>query len=478
MKRLRSRRAALVASLAAALVAASVLVANGATARTASPTRSSSTTRSRSRPPTRGGRSIPPHPWSTTRSTTRSSRTRAATSRIRFRCSCRRSRRARTRRRTPSSSSGTSTSPTGRRSPRPTSPARCGGSSEPEGQPGLPARRHHGLGAVEVHGRHALEDAGHPAAGDPREPVDRRPQLGAGEEERRHRRRQRGQGRQGRELAQLHRVGRRRQRPVHARAPTARPRRSRSTPNAKYWGAKKSRWSSVVVRNMVAATQLLNVGRGSHEIAVDLSADQARDADGQQERQGLAPALDLDLLRLRQRRPEGLGGHVEQELPEGDPLRARLRLDREPRRQGRDPGARRHPVDVPRLAAAERTGQDGRREGQGGAGGVGGRRPEGDDDLPERPDDQRRPVHLDGAEGPGEPEGRRASTSRSRARRPRTGSTTTGPGSRRSASRSGAPTTPIPPTTSSSRPASSSAFAPAGRRAATRRSRSSPPRRW
>jgi peptide/nickel transport system substrate-binding protein len=47
------------------------------------------------------------------------------------------------------------------------------------------------------------------------------------------------------------------------------------TPNAKYWGAKKSGWSSVVVRNMVAATQLLNVGRGSHEIAVDLSADQA-----------------------------------------------------------------------------------------------------------------------------------------------------------------------------------------------------------
>ena len=46
-------------------------------------------------------------------------------------------------------------------------------------------------------------------------------------------------------------------------------------PNANYWGAKKSPWSSVVVRNMVATTQLLNVGRGSHEIAVDLSADQA-----------------------------------------------------------------------------------------------------------------------------------------------------------------------------------------------------------
>jgi peptide/nickel transport system substrate-binding protein len=47
-------------------------------------------------------------------------------------------------------------------------------------------------------------------------------------------------------------------------------------PNTSYWGAKKSPWSSVVVRNMIAATQLLNVGRGSHEIAVDLSADQAQ----------------------------------------------------------------------------------------------------------------------------------------------------------------------------------------------------------
>ena len=85
-----------------------------------------------------------------------------------------------------------------------------------KGNPSFLLAGYHGLGAVEVHGRHPLEDAGHPAAGDPREPVDRRPQLGAREEERRHRRRQRGQGRQGRELAQLHPLGRRRQRPVHA----------------------------------------------------------------------------------------------------------------------------------------------------------------------------------------------------------------------------------------------------------------------
>jgi peptide/nickel transport system substrate-binding protein len=47
-------------------------------------------------------------------------------------------------------------------------------------------------------------------------------------------------------------------------------------PNSSYWGRKKAAFSSVVVRNMVAPTQLINVGRGSHEAAVDLSADQAQ----------------------------------------------------------------------------------------------------------------------------------------------------------------------------------------------------------
>ncbi|HUY70879.1 MAG TPA: ABC transporter substrate-binding protein [Gaiellaceae bacterium] len=47
-------------------------------------------------------------------------------------------------------------------------------------------------------------------------------------------------------------------------------------PNTNYWGAPKSQWTSVVVRNMIAPTQLLNVARDSHEIAIDLSADQAQ----------------------------------------------------------------------------------------------------------------------------------------------------------------------------------------------------------
>ena len=47
-------------------------------------------------------------------------------------------------------------------------------------------------------------------------------------------------------------------------------------PNAKYWGPKKPAFGTVVVRNMLAPTQLLNVQRGSHEVAIDLSSDQAQ----------------------------------------------------------------------------------------------------------------------------------------------------------------------------------------------------------
>jgi peptide/nickel transport system substrate-binding protein len=51
-------------------------------------------------------------------------------------------------------------------------------------------------------------------------------------------------------------------------------------PNAKYWGPNKPKWSSVVVRNMIAATQLINIQRGSHEVAIDLASDQAQSLRG------------------------------------------------------------------------------------------------------------------------------------------------------------------------------------------------------
>jgi peptide/nickel transport system substrate-binding protein len=46
--------------------------------------------------------------------------------------------------------------------------------------------------------------------------------------------------------------------------------------NTKYWGGAKPAFATVVVRNMVAATQLINVSRGSHEVAIDLASDQAQ----------------------------------------------------------------------------------------------------------------------------------------------------------------------------------------------------------
>jgi peptide/nickel transport system substrate-binding protein len=47
-------------------------------------------------------------------------------------------------------------------------------------------------------------------------------------------------------------------------------------PNQRYWGAKKPQFGTVVVRNLVATTQQINIQRGSHEVAIDLSSDQAQ----------------------------------------------------------------------------------------------------------------------------------------------------------------------------------------------------------
>jgi peptide/nickel transport system substrate-binding protein len=46
-------------------------------------------------------------------------------------------------------------------------------------------------------------------------------------------------------------------------------------PNPRYWGANKAKFKTVVVRNMIAPTQLINIQRGKREVAIDLSSDQA-----------------------------------------------------------------------------------------------------------------------------------------------------------------------------------------------------------
>jgi peptide/nickel transport system substrate-binding protein len=47
-------------------------------------------------------------------------------------------------------------------------------------------------------------------------------------------------------------------------------------PNPRYWGPYRANFKTVVVRNMIAPTQLINIQRGKHEVAIDLSSDQAQ----------------------------------------------------------------------------------------------------------------------------------------------------------------------------------------------------------
>ena len=51
-------------------------------------------------------------------------------------------------------------------------------------------------------------------------------------------------------------------------------------PNPRYWGPFKAKFKTVVVRNMIAPTQLINIQRGKHEVAIDLSSDQAQSIRG------------------------------------------------------------------------------------------------------------------------------------------------------------------------------------------------------
>ena len=91
---------------------------------------------------------------------------------------------------------------------------------------------------------------------------------------------------------------------------------------------------------MVAATQLLNVARGSHEIAIDLSADQAETLKGNTNvNVSLQPSTWIFFLYANNN-PKISTVTSNKDYQTGDPLRARLCLARQPRRAGRDPGAR------------------------------------------------------------------------------------------------------------------------------------------
>jgi peptide/nickel transport system substrate-binding protein len=81
--------------------------------------------------------------------------------------------------------------------------------------------------------------------------------------------------------------------------------------NPDYWGARKPGFSEIVLRNMPAASQLINIQRGSHQIALDLSSRLGRDVGRRSAPRRDAAAVAVGLLRLHQRRPEDFENHLE-----------------------------------------------------------------------------------------------------------------------------------------------------------------------
>jgi len=172
--------------------------------------------------------------------------------------------------------------------------------------------------------------AGQPAC-DPCESIDRRRQLQARQAARRHRfggRRQNDKAEHWLNSPQSIGVG---AAPTGCRH-TARPRKSRSA-EREYWGAAKPAFDTVVIRNMVAATQLINVGRGTHEVAIDLASDQAQTLKSNSKvKVYLQPSTWVFWLFANN--DPRVGGDVEQAVADGSTLRARLQsipLGRRPR---------------------------------------------------------------------------------------------------------------------------------------------------
>ena len=127
-------------------------------------------------------------------------------------------------------------------------------------------------------------------------------------------------------------------------------------PSTNYWGATKSQWSSVVVRNMIAPTQLLNVARDSHEIAIDLSA--TRPTLKSVTTSTSPSALDLDLLPDGNNNAKVSPVTSNTDYQTGDPLRGRLLVTGRASPDRARSGSRADPLDVPRGAAPECRHQD------------------------------------------------------------------------------------------------------------------------
>ena len=162
--------------------------------------------------------------------------------------------------------------------------------------------------------------------------------------------------------------------------------------NPRYWRAKPA-FERVVIRNMVSATQFINVQRGRHEVAIDLSAQQA---------QGLRGTAVSGCGRSRRRGCSGCSPTTTRSRPRrrtsaSPPFGTRSTTVLRPaRRARRDPGKGDHPLDVPRRAAGVGCREPEPHACAQRARSVGCRRADVRR-VPERPHDQRRRVRHAGA---------------------------------------------------------------------------------
>ena len=121
------------------------------------------------------------------------------------------------------------------------------------------------------------------------------------------------------------------------------------TANPDYWGG-APKYGKIVIRNVEASVQKLDVLRGESQIAVDLSPTQAQGMSGVQIVNGASPNLffvlsndNTKVSKITSNPDFQTGGQGRDQLPEPAPAGG----------QGLGAGGRHDPVDVPRLAARE-----------------------------------------------------------------------------------------------------------------------------
>ena len=178
-------------------------------------------------------------------------------------------------------------------------------------------------------------------------------------------------------------------------------------PNPRYWGSNKAAFKTVVVRNMIAPTQLINIQRGKHEVAIDLSADQAQTIKGNKR---------LNVRTQPSTWTFWLFANNNSDISSITPNKrfqaaVRYALDYRSIVRVAGPGSIQAPGIIPSMFLGSLPRKEAIKqnldEGEERAGGFGGGQPDDHARVPERSDDQRRPVRLTRAAGSGEPAGGR-----------------------------------------------------------------------